>query len=180
MFLRLLLRRGKSRGLTPTARSPRVPSPPLHLGVCTGAEMKHRPYGARVHARVHPAELGLANCCLCCPITFKPCTNLPFASPSWPSLLRPSHLKRRLPPDPAAGQLKSSIVQGCRSPRGVSGCTGAGVGVLQPRKSSWGFCFRLLCSGCAASPPAKALEGGRDALPARSPTLCEPWDLNFN
>lgn len=82
-------------------------------------------------------------------------------------------LKHCRPPGLAVGQLKSSVIPGCHSPRGVLGC----VGVLQPRKSSLVFWFWLLCSGCAASSWAKALEGGRGALFACSPRtyiLTEP------
>ena len=139
MFLRLLLRRGKSRGLTPTARSPRVPSSPLRLGVCIGAEMKHHPMGCVCVCSSRRALL-----CKLLPLlpdTFKPRINLPFASPSWLSLLHLLHLKHRLPPDPAAGQLKSSVIQGCQSPRCVLGCTGCVSGCCSPGKALWSFAF---------------------------------------
>lgn len=75
------------------------------------------------------------------PNRFKPYINVPFASPGWLSQLRPLHLKHHLSPDPAAGQLKRSVIQGCHSLRGVLGCMGRALGCCNPGKALWSLAF---------------------------------------
>lgn len=92
--------------------------------------------------------------------------------------VRPSRraLRCKLLPETLEPGIKSPLAA-CGGILGYPACVS---GCCSPGEALCSFFFLFSALAVPLLAVQKALEGGHDALSAHSPTLCKPWDLNFN